>query len=291
MRHVEPAAELICTLGECPRWHAGERALYFVDMAQRHLHRLDPETGEIKTRTVDQTPACFAFREKGGFVLGMDSGFFLMDDFDSALQPLGEQVEAVKPWSRLNDGRTDPQGRFWAGATDRSKEHSDGVLYRLDGDGRVTPMGGGTLTLNGCAFSPDGRTFYWSDTPRHVIYASDFDPERGAIYGHRIFHQFPYGDGRPDGASVDEEGCYWSALYAGSRVVRLSPQGEMLEEVAIPASNITMPCFGSDDRKTIYVTTASENTPPGEAERYPLAGSVFRFQVDVPGLPETPFKG
>lgn len=291
MRQVNLVADLHCTLGECPRWHAGEGVLYFVDMAERRLHRLDPATGALKTRQLDQTPACFAFREKGGFVLGMDSGFFVLDDMDGPAVPFGRQVEAEKPWSRLNDGRTDPQGRFWAGATDRSKEHSDGLLYRLDPDRTVTPMAGGALTLNGCCFSPDGRTFYWSDTPRYVIYACDFDPERGAIFGHRIFHRFPEGHGRPDGGSVDEEGCYWSALYAGGRVAKLSPKGELLEEVAIPATNITMPCFGGPDRRTVYVTTASENAPADEAEKNPHAGGVFSFRVDVPGLTETPFAG
>ena len=290
-RSVALVADTRCTLGECPRWHAGEGALYFVDMAQKDLHRLNPATGVLKTRTLEQTPACFAFRAGGGFVLGMDTGFFRLDDMDAPLTPFGPQVEAEKPWSRLNDGRTDPLGRFWAGATDRSKQHSDATLYRLGAEGDVTPMAGGGLTLNGCAFSPDGRTIYWSDTPRYVIYAADFDAEAGAISDRRVFHTFPDGHGRPDGASVDEEGCYWSALYAGGRVVKLSPSGELLEEVAIPATNLTMPCFGGPDRRTLYMTTALENTPEDEPQKHPHAGGVFSFRVDVPGLAETPFAG
>lgn len=277
--------------GECPRWQAAERALYFVDVPGRTLHRLDPATGEHRSRGFDAQCACFAFRRGGGFVLGMEAGFALIDGFDAPLRPFGEQLEASRPWSRLNDGRTDLQGRFWAGAMDTSKQHRDARLFRLDPDGRVTVHAEGALTSNGAAVSPDGRTLYYSDTPEHVIYAYDLDPESGEITNRRAFHRFPHGHGRPDGGSVDAEGCYWAALFEGGRVVRLSPAGEILEEVAIPASKVTMPAFGGDDLRTVYVTTAREKLSGAELADQPLAGAVFSFRADVPGLAETPFGG
>ena len=158
MRRVAtPVGTLRCTLGEGPRWRPEERALYLVDIAEHRLHRLDPATGEVRTRSFDQPAGCFAFRRAGGFVLAMRDGFALIDDFDAPLQPFGLQVEADKPWSRFNDGRTDALGRFWAGTRDGSKTHRDATLYRLDPDGRVTAMANEALTANGCAFSPDGR--------------------------------------------------------------------------------------------------------------------------------------
>ena len=291
-REVELVLDARLTVGECPRWHAGERALHFVDVPARTLHRWDPATGERRSRTFDAQCACFAFREGGGFVLGLEDGFALIDAFDAPARPFGVQVEADRPWSRLNDGRTDPQGRFWAGAMDTSKQHGDGRLHRLDPDGTVTSWAEGAYTSNGAAFSPDGRTFFYSDTHRRRLDAFAFDGGTGAVADRRTFHQWPpEGDARPDGGSADAEGFYWSALYAGGRVARLSPAGEVVEEVAIPAPKPTMIAFGGDDRRTAYVTTAREGLSDEVLAAFPHSGGVFSFRVDAPGLPETPFAG
>ncbi len=290
-RDVDIAFDARLTVGECPRWHAAERALYVLDGPADALHRFDPATGELRSRTVAEGVYCFAFRAAGGFVIGGREGFTLLDGWDAEPRPFGEQVEAARPWSRLNDGRTDPQGRFWAGAMDTSKEHRDARLFRLDPDGMVTVHADGALTSNGAAFSPDGATFTYSDTPEHVLYAYRFDGAAGEITRRRVLHRFPHGNGRPDGGSFDAEGFYWSALFAGGRVVRLSPAGAVVEEVAIPASKPTMIAFGGDDGRSAYVTTAREGLSDEELAAQPHAGAVFTFRVDTPGLPETPFAG
>ncbi len=291
MRQVELALDAQAALGECPRWNAEEGVLYFVDIPNKTLNRFDPRTGECASRGFDQPVGCFVFRKGGGFVLGMKNGFALLDAFDDLPRPFGPQVEAGHEHVRFNDGRADPQGRFWAGTMDGTKTQHDGALYRLDPDGTVTRMALGALTSNGIAVSPDQRTLYYTDTPTHSIGAYDFDPASGAISNPRTFHAFPHGHGRPDGASVDAEGHYWCALYAGGRVVRLSPQGEIVEEVAIPAVNVTMIGFGGPDLRTAYVTTARQNASPEELERFPYAGGVFSFRVETPGLAEPTFAG
>ena len=290
-RQVRLALDAKLTVGEGPRWHAGERALYFVDVPARTLHRWDPASGARAQRGFDAQCACFAFRAGGGFVLGMEAGFALIDAFDAPVRPFGEQVEADRPWSRLNDGRTDPQGRFWSGAMDTSKQHHDARLHRLDPDGTVTTWADGAYTSNGAAFAPDGRTFYYSDTPEHRLDAFTFEGATGAVSDRRTFHQWPHGNGRPDGGSVDAEGFYWSALYAGGRVARLSPAGEVVEEVAIPAPKPTMIAFGGDDLRTAYVTSAREGLSDADLAAHPGSGGIWSFRVDVPGLPETPFAG
>ncbi|MGC1303296.1 MAG: SMP-30/gluconolactonase/LRE family protein [Caulobacteraceae bacterium] len=291
MRKVELALDAKAALGECPRWHVGEGVLYFVDITARTLTRFDPATGAWASRSFEQPVGCFAFRRAGGFVLGMKDGFALLDAFDGEPRPFGAQVEAARAQVRFNDGRADAVGRFWAGTMDGTKIQGDGALYRLDPDGSVTRMAEGALTSNGVAFSPDGQTLYYSDTPAHRITAYDFDLAAGAIARPRTFHAFPYGNGRPDGATVDVEGAYWCALYAGGRVVRLSVQGEIVEEVEIPAPNVTMIGFGGADLRTAYVTTARQNASPEDLERFPHAGGLFTFRVDVPGLVERPFGG
>jgi sugar lactone lactonase YvrE len=135
---------------------------------------------------------------------------------------------------------------------------------------------------------------YWSDTKAHTIHAFDFDPASGELSGRRVFASFPlkrpgqdlatYG-GRPDGAAMDAEGCYWSAMFEGQRLLRLSPAGEVLRELRLPVRCPTMPCFGGADLKTLYITTARENRPAAELAEQPLAGCVLMLKVDVPGLP------
>jgi sugar lactone lactonase YvrE len=170
------------------------------------------------------------------------------------------------------------------------KSAHDAALYRLDPDGSVTEIENGMLTCNGAAFTADGRRFFHADTPSHAVRAYDCDPRTGTLANRRILHQFPMGEGRPDGASVDEEGCYWTALFDGGRVVRLSPDGDIVEEVALPAKRPTMIAFGGPDRRTAYVTTARTGLSEAELEEQPLSGAIFTFCVDVPGLPEWPMR-
>ena len=160
--------------------------------------------------------------------------------------------------------------------------------------GKRVQRAGGATVANGLAWSPNGRTMYWTDTKAHTIYAFDFEPATGEIGGQRVFASFPlkqdgqsldsYG-GRPDGAAVDAEGCYWVAMFEGQRLLRLSPTGEVLREVKLPVRCATMPCFGGADLKTIYLTTAREKRPAAELAAQPWAGCVLAFDVDVPGLP------
>ena len=147
---------------------------------------------------------------------------------------------------------------------------------------------------NGLAFSPNGGTLYWTDTPQHRVMAYDFDASQGSLSRSRLFKQFlpkqpeqdlaTYG-GRPDGAAVDSEGAYWCAMFEGQRLVRLAPDGRVLQELMLPVRCPTMPCFGGPDLRTLYVTTSREKRPPVELAAQPLAGCVLHTRVDVPGLP------
>jgi len=152
----------------------------------------------------------------------------------------------------------------------------------------------GFTVMNGLAWSPNGRTMHWSDTKSHTIFAADFDPASGALSRQRVFAAFPvkqpeqplatYG-GRPDGAAMDAEGCYWVAMFEGQRLLRLSPEGEVVREVELPVRCPTMPCFGGPGLKTLYVTTSREKRPAAELIDQPWAGCVLALDVDVPGLP------
>lgn len=279
------------SLGECPRWHAAERTLYWVDIDANALHRWTPAIGAHDIRLFDAPVACFAFMGSGGLLLGMKDGCATIADLDAPVAPLGEQLLAGKPRHRMNDGRTDPAGRFWVGSLNGAKDVEDATLYRLSGN-TLTAIESGMTTCNGAAFTADGRHFAHSDTPSHAVRLYDCDPVSGSLSGRRILHQFERGVGpglgRPDGGSFDSEGCYWVALFDGWRVVRLSPTGEVLRVVNLPVQRPTMIAFGGDDGCTAFVTTARTGLDDEALAEQPLAGGIFAFVVDVPGVAEWP---
>ena len=287
MRDVTVALNVQAELGEGPRWHLTEQRLYWVDIARNELHRFDPATGQDEVRRFDDPVACFAFRHEGGFVLGMKKGCALLDDYDGMPQPFGPQILTDKPHHRFNDGRTDAAGRFWLGSMNGAKDAHDAALYRLNSDATLTEIESGMLTCNGAAFSADGRYFTHADTPSHRLRL--YDVVDGNLTNSRTLHQFEMGTGRPDGGSFDQEGCYWSALFDGSRVVRLNMAGEIVETVDLPVSRPTMIAFGGDDWRTAYVTTARTGLSDEQLAEQPLAGALFSFRVAVPGVPEYPF--
>jgi sugar lactone lactonase YvrE len=279
-------------LGESPFWHPDERALWWCDIPGRSLHRHHPRTGAHQAWAFDTDVACAAPLAGGQLLLGMRDGLWR---FNPAT---GQRVAlADAPYDpateRFNDGKADPQGRFWVGTIYEPRHPAQAALYCLV-DGRLERRAGGVTVSNGLAFSPDGRTLYWSDTKAHTVFAFDFDGQDGSLSRQRVWAQFAlrapdqplsaYG-GRPDGAAVDAEGCYWVAMFEGGRLLRLSPAGEVLSELPLPVRCPTMPCFGGDDLRTLFITTSRQNRPAEELAREPWAGQVLQCRVDVPGLP------
>ncbi len=278
-------------LGESPRWSVSEQRLYWVDIEGRAIHRTDPVTGSDEIMRLDQQVGCVAPRAGGGLVVAMEDSCALIDSWGAAPRAFGPAVLADRPEQRFNDGCVDGTGRLWVGSLTSDKAHPTATLYRLDPDGSLSEVFGGLTTSNGAAFSPDGRTFYHADTPTHAIRAFDVDPATGNLGTGRILHQFPFGNGRPDGAAVDAEGCYWSALWDGWRVVRLSPAGELLQTFELPVQRPTMVAFGGADMQTAFVTSAGKNLSDEERKAQPHAGGVFAFRVEVPGLVQPMFAG
>lgn len=286
-------------LGESPFWHPQEQRLYWVDIPGRRVARVAVDglqaQGAVEYWPLDEEPGCIAPVQGGGLVLALRGGICLARAWGGPLQLLAAAPYDTRK-QRFNDGKCDPQGRFWAGSLYEPKDQTLGALYMLDGHGLHT-MQGGVTTANGLAWSPDGRTAYWADTAAHQVRAFDVDPASGQLSGLRVFQQMPpkpagwawgsatpYG-GRPDGAAVDAEGCYWSAQYEGGRLLRLSPKGEVLAEVPVPVMCPTMPCFGGPDLKTLFVTTARHGRSEAELAQYPDSGCVFAMRLAVAGLP------
>lgn len=289
MNQVEVALKIKANLGECPRWDEKEGLLYWVDINAGQLHRFNPSNGQDEHLQFDEEIGCFSLRESGGFLLAMRTGFYTLEGWNTERTFICDPEEGMEK-NRFNDGRTDARGRMFAGSVYPPKDYGGASIYSLTPEGEVTKWVDNLLTANGIAFSPDGNTFYYADTPSHAVQQCDYDLETGKPSNCRVFHQFPHGRGRPDGAAVDSEGFYWTALYEGGRVVRLNPAGEIVQEIAIPAKCPTMVAFGDDDLKTLYVTSVG-NRSDEEFEQYPDSGSVFKVRVDTAGLPEHRFAG
>lgn len=274
-------------LGECPLWSARKSALYWVDIKGRALHRFCTLDHEHTVAATHEEIGCIAFDDRGGFIAGGRRGVWRLDERGAVLKRLASNPEDVQT-SRFNDGRADPAGRFLLGTIDEPKNGSRAHLYRFDARGLV-PLVGGLLTSNGLAFSPDGRWLYHSDTPTFTIYRYGYDAKQGELSERRVFARLnPTASdrGRPDGAAVDSEGCYWTALYEGGRVQRYSPDGALLAQYDVPARCPTMPAFGGADLRTLFVTSARAGRSDEELARFPHSGGVFAMRVDVPGLPE-----
>ncbi len=289
---VQLAVASPALLGESPLWHPVEQVLYYCDIPGRTLNRFDPRTGDLKHWSFDPNVACCAPMLDGALLLALRDGLWRFDTQSGERTRLSD-APYNPATERFNDGKCDPQGRFWVGTIYEPRDPALAALYCYT-QGALTKKADGITVSNGLAWSPNGRTLYWSDTKAHSIYAFDFDPATGDLHQRRTFASFAhkvagaaldeYG-GRPDGAAVDVEGCYWVAMFEGGRVLRLSPQGDVLREVRLPVRCPTMPCFGGTDLKTLYITTASEGRPAAELAEQPWAGCVLSLRVDVPGLP------
>jgi len=295
-READPAVRVAVAqaslLGESPLWHPREQALYWCDIPGHRLNRFDPASGDSAHWQFETDVASIAPLLDGGMLLAMRDGLWRLDTASGERRRLAEPPYDPK-LERFNDGKCDPQGRFWVGTIYEPRDAAKATLHCWSG-GKLARRAGGVTVANGLAWSPDGRTMYWSDTKAHTIYAFDFEPANGEISRQRVFARFPlkqdgqplesYG-GRPDGAAVDTEGCYWVAMFEGQRLLRLSPAGEVVREVVLPVRCATMPCFGGPDLKTLYITTSREKRPPAELAAQPWAGCALALEVDVPGLP------
>ncbi len=283
---VQVALKVKASLGECPRWDEKEQLLYWLDINAGQLHRFNPATGQDDFLQFDEEIGCFSLRQQGGFLLAMRNGFYTIEGW-STERTFITDPEAGMDKNRFNDGRADAKGRMFAGSVYPPKDYGGASIYALQ-NGETTKWVDNLLTANGIAFSPDSSRFYYADTPSHAIQVCDYNLETGTPSNCRVLHQFPHGNGRPDGAAVDSEGFYWTALYEGGRVVRLNPEGEIVQEIPVPAKCPTMVAFGGADLKTLYITSVG-NRPEEELAQYPDSGAVFSVEVDVPGLPEYRF--
>jgi L-arabinonolactonase len=280
-------------LGESPLWCDREQVLWWADIEGRSLHRFDPATGRDLRIDLPQRIGCFALRETGGFVVALEDGFHFLDGGGGGLAPIVDP-ELDRPGNRFNDGATDPAGRFVAGTMPMGPREPVGALYRLWPDRRCELLFDRLTVTNGCAFSPDGTTFYFSDSEASVrtIWACEHDVATGALSNRRVFVDTHGLAGRPDGGAVDADGCYWMAGIGGWQLVRFTPAGKVDLIVEMPVEKPTKVAFGGPALDVLYVTTIGMAPTPGTEQRQPQAGGIFAARIaGVTGLPQPRFAG
>jgi len=278
-----PIWDLEAELGEGPVWVERDRALWFVDIKKRHIHRFDPASGHRRTFDAPEQVGFVFPAADGGFVAGLQSGLFRFDEASGGFERIVE-VDPGLPDNRLNDGVVDPTGRLWFGTMDNKEKTKSGAFYSFYRSKLVRTDIDGIAITNGPAVSPDGRVLYVVDTLGGTIAAAEIRDD-GSLGEQRPFVTINAEDGHPDGPTIDSEGCLWISLYNGWEVRRYSPIGDLLDTIRFPVANITKIAFGGDDLRSAYATTARQMLSPEVIARQPLIGSLFEFQVDVPGIP------
>ena len=285
---MEVAIAAGALLGEGPRWDAATGRLLWVDIESHELHVFDPARSD-RTIALDDRVSAAAPTESGGVLVALAGRLAVVDLDDESVRTLVEVPHGSD--TRLNDGACDAAGRFWVGSMALDYSPGHGALYRYSHDGGLDRVLGEVTLSNGIGWSPDGATMYYIDSMAYRVDRFEFDLATGEISGRRPLIVIERGAGIPDGLTVDDEGGIWVALWGGACIRRYSPHGELERVVEVPADNVTSCCFGGEDGRSLYITTASVELPAERHSTQLLAGSVFVTDVGVSGPPARAFAG
>ncbi|MEA2026376.1 MAG: SMP-30/gluconolactonase/LRE family protein [Chloroflexota bacterium] len=278
------------TIGEGPVWDAPRASLLWTDIGGRRIHRLDPATGAVWTRGLEQMAGAVLPRASGGLALCLQDGVYLTDT-DEGEPRLLVAVEPDDEVTRLNDVKTDRTGRLWGGTMAFDARPDAGAFYRIEPDGTIATIASPTSISNGIEWSLDGSLMYYIDTATGRMDVFDFDLAAGSALNRRPFIVFDESFGIPDGMTIDAEGCPWVAFYDGWAVRRFTPSGALDRTIELPTARTTSCAFGGPDLDHLFVTSARDGLSEAELAEQPHAGALFVIEPGVTGLPITPFAG
>lgn len=277
-----------CTLGEAPLWDPGRGVLWWVDIQERALWRFDPRDGAATRQALPVQATALGLCADGRFVMAAREGVGLFDP-DQGAFTLRAQPEPDRPHNRTNDGHVGADGAFWFGTMHESGAKETGALYRLASDWTAARLRDGWGIANTMLTDAAGATLFAADSAKGQMIA--FEIEDGRLGPARVLFEAGAEGWTPDGSALDAEGCLWNARWGGWAVARISPNGETLQEIALPVEQPTSCAFGGADLRTLYVTSAREGLDDAALARRPEAGGVFAIDVDVAGAPAPAFGG
>ena len=293
MNEVELLVDSGTLLGECPVWDVKENVLYWIDIDGHKINCYDPSSCNNETRKLPFKAGSLAIRKQGGLLLAMSNGFYNYDFKNEILESRECDPEPDRKENRLNDGRCDPGGRFWVGSMNdlrRIQGQYEGNLYCYHPDGECVSQNLPVGVANGLAFSPDERYMFFADTMRETVWRFDYDKDQGKIMNLEVFLNLKNLSGKPDGACVDADGCYWLAHIYGWKVARYNPKGKLDREIQLPFPKPSMCAFGGSKLDTLYITSISTKDDKSNGENK-YSGGLFAVNPGVSGIPEPNFLG
>lgn len=274
---IEPLANAHCDTGENPLWDAEKRLIYWEDIPNGRVFRLNVDTLEWGKIYDGPTVGGFTLQQDGRLLLFRENEFGILQN-DGSVQSLAQNL--FPETGRFNDVMADPFGGVLAGTMGR-KTGLDGGLFHFKTDGSATQLWTGTGCSNGMGYSPDRKTFYWTNTTAKTIFAFDHDPATGNLSRAHAFIQVSIGEGSPDGMAVDANGEIWSARWGGWGIFHYDLEGKLIEKIELPVERVSSLIFGDDDLQTLYITTAGGKDGADTAD-----GTLYRTRVNVKGQSE-----
>lgn len=290
MHDAELLLHVGCELAEGPWWDAERQTLFFVDGFGRTIHEYAPAAKSLKTWRMDRHVGAAIPCEDGRILAMLRDGVYYLDPKSGELSRVC-LVEPELDNNRLNDAKCDATGRLWFGTMSMTANQPErefevaGSLYKLDNGAPVRMLDNVGIS-NGMAWTSDGGTMYYIDSPTGKVFAFDFDAGAGAISNRRVAAAIDSSDGVPDGMTIDADDKIWVAHFGGAKVSRWDPEsGRQLDVVRLPTANVTSCCFGGPDLDILYITTAKKELTPEQLASEPLAGGIFCCRPGVAGLP------
>jgi L-arabinonolactonase len=294
MIDIECVVDSKSQLGEATYWDPKDQVLWWIDIYGPTIHRTDPSTGDDRTRTAPEYLGTLSVREKGGLVVSMVSGFYFFDPSSGSFDAIADPEAEIED-SRFNDGKTDRQGRFFSGTMFEAPGKPPakiGSLWRLDPDLSVHKILDGIGCSNGLAWSPDGRTMYFTDSHTNLVWAFDYDPAIGEAANRRIFIDLTDEGFIVDGATVDAAGNYWLTIPFKGKVLAYDASGKRMRAIDLPVDLPTCCEFGGKDLDVLYVTSAIYRRDAKALAGQTKPGGLFAIHgLGTRGLPLVPFKG
>lgn len=287
---VAPATAETFHLAEGPVWDAARRRLLWVDILRNMLLEGTLDEGRIavvRRHAFESMVGAVAVAEDGTLLVAAQQQLIVLRN-DGSRQEGPRVIPAGEP-RRLNDGGTDPAGRFLVGTLSLSGPSEREQLVRLEPDGRITELDGDLTLSNGLAWSADGRRMYSVDTERGTVFVRDYDTATGAV-GERHVH-LRLRDELPDGIALDAAGHLWVAVWGAGEVRRYAPDGTVTDRLTVPAQHTSSVAFAGDDLRTLVITTATAELSRRQRQAHPDSGRLFTTRVDVPGIPVPTWSG
>lgn len=290
-REVNVLVDIRAQVGEGALWDEKAQVFYWVDILSNALYVYDPVTEQNRSYDVGQHVGTVVLRESGGVMLALANGFASYD-LESGQLTLISDPESHLPGSRFNDGKCDPGGRFWAGTMAYENQSTQGSLYRVDADLSVHKMLGDIGISNGIVWTGDKQTMYYIDSMAYSVRAFDYDNATGDIGNERVVVSVPRAMSVPDGMAIDADGMLWVAHFGAARVRCWNPHtGQLMDEIVLPAKQITSCAFGGEKLDTLFITSAATGLDAAALAEQPLAGSLFAVKPGVTGVPTYRFAG